>query len=146
MFFFFKQKTAYEMRISDWSSDVCSSDLGPLAETVAPPAGRLFPCAHEPGRCDLPSMQNPSKDMDAPCFLGDRRTALLPATARLIGACHARASRRATTSPYVKHNRYCFTLRHGFPSGNPRAAGKLRRLHTAREMRAAKNTKTGGTA
>src|SRR3546814_17573661 len=28
MFFFFKQKTAYEMRISDWSSDVCSSDLG----------------------------------------------------------------------------------------------------------------------
>src|SRR3546814_4765946 len=36
LFFFFKQKTAYEMRISDWSSDVCSSDLaariGRLAE------------------------------------------------------------------------------------------------------------------
>src|SRR3546814_7103098 len=30
-FFFFKQKTAYEMRISDWSSDVCSSDLAGLA-------------------------------------------------------------------------------------------------------------------
>src|SRR3546814_8570367 len=31
VFFFFKQKTAYEMRISDWSSDVCSSDLaGPM--------------------------------------------------------------------------------------------------------------------
>src|SRR3546814_12121352 len=29
LFFFFKQKTAYEMRISDWSSDVCSSDLPP---------------------------------------------------------------------------------------------------------------------
>src|SRR3546814_20667408 len=29
IFFFFKQKTAYEMRISDWSSDVCSSDLNP---------------------------------------------------------------------------------------------------------------------
>src|SRR3546814_5843186 len=28
LFFFFKQKTAYEMRISDWSSDVCPSDLG----------------------------------------------------------------------------------------------------------------------
>src|SRR3546814_4200118 len=27
VYFFFKQKTAYEMRISDWSSDVCSSDL-----------------------------------------------------------------------------------------------------------------------
>src|SRR3546814_19917645 len=32
LFFFFKQKTAYEMRISDWSSDVCSSDL---LETLA---------------------------------------------------------------------------------------------------------------
>src|SRR3546814_7528110 len=31
MLFFFKQKTAYEMRISDWSSDVCSSDLGGVA-------------------------------------------------------------------------------------------------------------------
>src|SRR3546814_3234165 len=31
-FFFFKQKTAYEMRISDWSSDVCSSDLAVEAE------------------------------------------------------------------------------------------------------------------
>src|SRR3546814_4287610 len=30
-FFFFKQKTAYELRISDWSSDVCSSDLDDLA-------------------------------------------------------------------------------------------------------------------
>src|SRR3546814_9939223 len=30
-FFFFKQKTAYEMRISDWSSDVCSSDLHQLS-------------------------------------------------------------------------------------------------------------------
>src|SRR3546814_21105659 len=34
MFFFFKQKTAYEMRISDWSSDVCSSDL--LKNTLVP--------------------------------------------------------------------------------------------------------------
>src|SRR3546814_1725225 len=36
-FFFFKQKTAYEMRISDWSSDVCSSDLlfGTMRSRVA---------------------------------------------------------------------------------------------------------------
>src|SRR3546814_10015472 len=33
-FFFFKQKTAYEMRISDWSSDVCSSDLAVFARLV----------------------------------------------------------------------------------------------------------------
>src|SRR3546814_5915641 len=35
VFFFFKQKTAYEMRISDWSSDVCSSDLLTLIEQKA---------------------------------------------------------------------------------------------------------------
>src|SRR3546814_1133025 len=34
MFFFVKQKTAYEVRISDWSSDVCSSDLRGLAGAV----------------------------------------------------------------------------------------------------------------
>src|SRR3546814_5164409 len=33
--FFFKQKTAYEMRISDWSSDVCSSDLDPARAEAA---------------------------------------------------------------------------------------------------------------
>src|SRR3546814_9935253 len=39
-FFFFKQKTAYEMRISDWSSDVCSSDLQLLTiGGAAPVAG-----------------------------------------------------------------------------------------------------------
>src|SRR3546814_8678317 len=37
VFFFFKQKTAYEMRISDWSSDVCSSDL--LGGSLRTPAG-----------------------------------------------------------------------------------------------------------
>src|SRR3546814_6355337 len=34
--FFFKQKTAYEMRISDWSADVCSSDLGELHAIIGP--------------------------------------------------------------------------------------------------------------
>src|SRR3546814_1201080 len=35
VFFFFKQKTAYEMRISDWSSDVCSSDLVAFGRKIA---------------------------------------------------------------------------------------------------------------
>src|SRR3546814_9556195 len=39
-FFFFKQKTAYEMRISDWSSDVCSSDLKGLVDRER--SGRAF--------------------------------------------------------------------------------------------------------
>src|SRR3546814_3052691 len=56
--FFFKQKTAYEMRISDWSSDVCSSDLGGaparLAGEVQDPLGAsgcAGPHDQQPGRC-----------------------------------------------------------------------------------------------
>src|SRR3546814_13601711 len=46
VFFFFKQKTAYEMRISDWSSDVCSSDLaGHLSD-------RNLACRHSRARDD----------------------------------------------------------------------------------------------
>src|SRR3546814_11532122 len=52
-FFLFKQKTAYEMRISDWSSDVCSSDLGQCAAGLgrAPQMGqaalgRSVPAGH----------------------------------------------------------------------------------------------------
>src|SRR3546814_5035371 len=41
MFFFFKQKTAYEMRISDWSSDVCSSDLPPHKGVGGTPMSHL---------------------------------------------------------------------------------------------------------
>src|SRR3546814_18179012 len=40
LFFFFKQKTAYEMRISDWSSDVCSSDLHSAARKTRRPLCR----------------------------------------------------------------------------------------------------------
>src|SRR3546814_7220686 len=55
-FFFFKQKTAYEMRISDWSSDVCSSDL---AEVVAR------------GQADVPRQRHGDEDArrDHPAFL-----------------------------------------------------------------------------
>src|SRR3546814_2696854 len=57
--FFFKQKTAYEMRISDWSSDVCSSDLSPEDRSSSlrwparqsgvsdPPAPQSHPSSHK---------------------------------------------------------------------------------------------------
>src|SRR3546814_4805203 len=49
MFFFVKQKTAYEMRISDWSSDVCSSDLiRPEPEIGAEDVAVRRPLAHQP--------------------------------------------------------------------------------------------------
>src|SRR3546814_7940660 len=52
-FFFFKQKTAYEMRISDWSSDVCSSDLRPLPEPRSDPiARRRHPGGRRRGRSE----------------------------------------------------------------------------------------------
>src|SRR3546814_5062988 len=53
LFFFFKQKTAYEMRISDWSSDVCSSDLH--ERLASHPAGAPAACqerAPAPRRAD----------------------------------------------------------------------------------------------
>src|SRR3546814_8636094 len=47
-FFFFKQKTAYEMRISDWSSDVCSSDLEKPATSSG--AGVITHCTYVDAR------------------------------------------------------------------------------------------------
>src|SRR3546814_4238948 len=64
VFFFFKQKTAYEMRISDWSSDVCSSDL----------ALKLAPAFQLNGRNTFDSggqlfapPPNPGCEVDGPC-------------------------------------------------------------------------------
>src|SRR3546814_1034727 len=49
MVFFFKQKTAYEMRISDWSSDVCSSDLPPseLREIIGSAVRQALQIEHD---------------------------------------------------------------------------------------------------
>src|SRR3546814_8001534 len=58
VFFFFKQKTAYEMRISDWSSDVCSSDLEDAARPVIFHA-RSATCFH-PHVKNLTTMANSS--------------------------------------------------------------------------------------
>src|SRR3546814_13960864 len=52
-FFFFKQKTAYEMRISDWSSDVCSSDLSAwigAIRAITPHLGQIEHFAHHAER------------------------------------------------------------------------------------------------
>src|SRR3546814_10721343 len=53
--FFFKQKTAYELRISDWSSDVCSSDLPENPEAPAGvPAIAMHPSTELRGYADIP--------------------------------------------------------------------------------------------
>src|SRR3546814_7386060 len=51
-FFFFKQKTAYEMRISDWSSDVCSSDLVASAALLRRPQNRTIPFKTAGAACE----------------------------------------------------------------------------------------------
>src|SRR3546814_2045466 len=90
-FFFFKQKTAYEMRISDWSSDVCSSDLG-TQETLraTPPSTR---CAR---RRQLRSLWSVYRPPTAPTPL--RLIPTLPSTRpREIG----RAACRERVGEYV---------------------------------------------
>src|SRR3546814_15839933 len=74
-FFFFKQKTAYEMRISDWSSDVCSSDLrqqgGPVdALEELPAAGAEL--AHQAG------VEIPDQLADRGVQLGQREEPAVP--------------------------------------------------------------------
>src|SRR3546814_4007064 len=64
--FFFKQKTAYEMRISDWSSDVCSSDLFVL------PQRRAIFSMRAPSRPRSPNSRPAAATMAAIVFCGDR--------------------------------------------------------------------------
>src|SRR3546814_3650813 len=71
-FCFFKQKTAYEVRISDWSSDVCSSDLPAaggatrfvkIGKTVQPETGKLLAWNNRlgPGACNPASIHHGMK-------------------------------------------------------------------------------------
>src|SRR3546814_2944840 len=58
IFFFFKQKTAYEMRISDWSSDVCSSDLALVLTHFLPRLGIVLTSFLTRGTIATVSIQN----------------------------------------------------------------------------------------
>src|SRR3546814_12154000 len=60
--FFFKQKTAYEMRISDWSSDVCSSDLLRISPGIEAPCAPLRSSAAR----ELPAHHHRCGDKAAP--------------------------------------------------------------------------------
>src|SRR3546814_984845 len=73
VFFFFKQKTAYEMRISDWSSDVCSSDL--IDDGVR---WRMAPHTHRP---TWRSMLSPLPNLAYRCAAPALRTRLEAALA-----------------------------------------------------------------
>src|SRR3546814_6667079 len=80
-FFFFKQKTAYEMRISDWSSDVCSSDLSrkvvPQIMVMATSASSALPKRTLICGWDAIGIEGPRCRSDLPC-------AQSPAASRVV--------------------------------------------------------------
>src|SRR3546814_15094300 len=102
-FFFFKQKTAYEMRISDWSSDVCSSDLAdahkPSRTAAARPAPRTARRAPRPPTA--PDKRAPgtaarrADDRDSRAARSRRRTA---STGWRAPAASTTSPSRATTN------------------------------------------------
>src|SRR3546814_8638053 len=122
--FFFKQKTAYEMRISDWSSDVCSSDLPP-----DPP--------HPSGK---PSTTKLLREQDRPSPPAMRASRLFPRSCRQCrwqaacqfrrwSACHLCVSRSAGRSQWSS-SRANPARREG--CGLPRGSGALWRARPVR--------------
>src|SRR3546814_748275 len=109
LFFFFKQKTAYEMRISDWSSDVCSSDLqatvkrGIDADPVPVPIRRVHPepiGALQPGEIKLPERRAVTSNEQP---LGKLHHAFLSIMPRLTDWLTSRVLRRAGTFLFQRH-------------------------------------------
>src|SRR3546814_6298464 len=100
LFFFFKQKTAYEMRISDWSSDVCSSDLEDR--------GRQDRLAEE-SRDDADDDHGADHDDAARAFLSgyrhvfQRGRQLVDVAGALIGAATAYRDRTDMARWYIIH-------------------------------------------
>src|SRR3546814_13998930 len=117
VFFFFKQKTAYEMRISDWSSDVCSSDLPDAAQPgsarVTDPARARGPRPDGAGAVEWIDRRAPHGD---PGRRGEAHPTDLrqarPAARRLRpppGAC-------CSAVPALRPSRFA-----GGPRGNPKS-------------------------
>src|SRR3546814_17906765 len=109
VFFFFKQKTAYEMRISGWSSDVCSSDLqvnrSPRAEQLDDAPAAEPPPVREPEGGDVEPLGGGEVihvDVDQQVHTGSPASHVRPttpaATARLQGHQIGRGSARESES------------------------------------------------
>src|SRR3546814_12751534 len=107
-FLFFKQKTAYEMRISDWSSDVCSSDL-----TAAKPSDRLIPGCR--ARIWLPS----TTSTDAGVWTGavSMRMASTVTTGSVAMVLSCAAAQNGNTSNHTGVARPRTFLSEGYTSG-----------------------------
>src|SRR3546814_3070526 len=106
-FFFFKQKTAYEMRISDWSSDVCSSDLTAPCVTPCPNHGVFVPTLHAkwPATNDLHAPEAPISPVTVSpkmksCTTGASGVGLIRSEERRVGK-ECVSTCRSRLSPYT---------------------------------------------
>src|SRR3546814_1585052 len=116
-FFFFKQKTAYEMRISDWSSDVCSSDLAARAGRSTPAACTSCRSTHRaPMRTESAGRLHPTCP----------RTSTSAATRRAAMSC---GRWRAT---WIRRNRDLPRNAEPWPVGARAWPGKAAPAHPAR--------------
>src|SRR3546814_3097133 len=101
-FFFFKQKTAYEMRISDWSSDVCSSDLSLPTPAASLAAASELAQGGLSGRLIIETSTVSPHDVAQLCALAAQHGATV-VDAAIVGGVHkqiGRASCRERVGQY----------------------------------------------
>src|SRR3546814_1109502 len=104
MFLFFKQKTAYEMRISDWSSDVCSSDLIGAFIAVIATCGMIAPPLNVPAMSISDGVNMPYAGFGMPLLvlsLPPAAFVVALSALRLRGRAIGRASCRERVCQYV---------------------------------------------
>src|SRR3546814_16543132 len=132
-FFFFKQKTAYEMRISDWSSDVCSSDL----DAVHGGRGPLSWCTGEGDRKYAVVDRKDGANRERPGNHADAQEQGLADGAARPGTAYRAASRRSGKP--LRLDRHSVSVRgrgQQFPSiaRSPRRHGQLFSRHSPNRL------------
>src|SRR3546814_13734906 len=95
--FFFKQKTAYEMRISDWSSDVCSSDLSAAFHHLQDRLSNRRPSRHAGGENRTHPAGRPARSCSGPRRSGAARGGHFQGRHRTVADTPDRGAERAGT-------------------------------------------------
>src|SRR3546814_15171666 len=113
--FFFKQKTAYEMRISDWSSDVCSSDLASFAQARGVPVVAITDSVLSPlAKLAVSTIVVPT---ESPSFLHSMSPAFV--VAEILGALVAGRGGKAALEALARVGHQMAALNVFFTPGAP---------------------------